>query len=122
MQMTASTRKSGSKTSFQETVICLFLLIKMKSDKPYEAYFVNQTKGKGLSQLGGSLLGFQGTQMQRGFRLCLFRGFYSPALQTLGQLNLSLKGNPRVFRLGSYVTIRHSTTFEIRWIRNKWWQ
>ena len=53
----------------------------MKSDNPYEVYFVNQAKGKGYSQLGGSLPGFQGAQMQRGFGLgSLFRGFYRTAL------------------------------------------
>ena len=73
--------KIGSKTSFQETAICLFLMIKMKSDNPYETYFVNQAKGEGYSQLRGSLSGFQGAQMQRGFGLgSLFRGFYHTAL------------------------------------------
>ena len=53
----------------------------MKSDNPYEAYFVNQAKGKGHSQLGGSLPGFQGARMQRGFGLgSLFSGFYRAAL------------------------------------------
>ena len=53
----------------------------MRSDNPYEAYFVNQAKGKGYSQLGGSLPGFQGAPMQRGFGLgSLFRGFYHTAL------------------------------------------
>ena len=53
----------------------------MKSDNPYEAYFVSQAKGKGCSQLGGSLPGFQGAQMQRGFVVgSLFRGFYHTAL------------------------------------------
>ena len=83
MQVTAfiSTWKSGSKTSFQETAICLSLLIKRKSDNPYEAYFVNQAKGKSYSQLGGSFLGFQGARMQGGFGLgSLFRGFYRTAL------------------------------------------
>ena len=53
----------------------------MKSDNPYEAHFVNQAKGEGYSHLGGSLLGFQGARMQRGFGLgSLFRGFYLTAL------------------------------------------
>ena len=75
------TTESGSKTSFHETAICLFLLIKMKSDNPYEAYIVNQTKDKGYFQVGGFLPGFQGAQRQRGFGLgSLFRGFYRTAL------------------------------------------
>ena len=41
----------------------------MNSDNPYEAYFVNQAKGKGYSQLGGYLPGFQGARMRRGFGL-----------------------------------------------------
>ena len=53
----------------------------MKSDNPYVAYFVNQAKGKGHVQLGGSLPGFQGARMQKGFGLgSLFRGFYRTAL------------------------------------------
>ena len=53
----------------------------MKSDNPYKAYFVNQAKSKGCSQLGDSLPGFQGARMQRGFRHgSLFRGFYRTAL------------------------------------------
>ena len=76
-----STQKSGSKTSLQETAICLFLPIKMKSDNPYEAYVVNHAKGTDYSHLGGSLPGFQGARMQRGFGLgSLFRGFYCTAL------------------------------------------
>ena len=85
MQATAfhfNTEKyGGSKTSFQETAICLFLLIKMKSDNSYVADFVNQVKGKGYSQLGDSLTGFQGTRMQKGFGLgSLLREFYCTAL------------------------------------------
>ena len=53
----------------------------MKSGNPYEAYFVNQAKGKGYSQLGGSLPTFQAARMQRGFGLSsLFRRFYRTAL------------------------------------------
>ena len=53
----------------------------MKSDNPYVAYFVNQAKGKGHIQLGGSLPGLQGARMQKGFRLgILFGGFYGTAL------------------------------------------
>ena len=53
----------------------------MKSDNPYEAYFVDQAKGRGYSQLRGALPGFQGAQIQRGFGLgSLFRGFYRTAL------------------------------------------
>ena len=37
---------------------CLFLLFKIKSDNPYEAYFVSQTKGKGHFQQQDSLPGF----------------------------------------------------------------
>ena len=56
-------------------------MIKMKSDNPYVAYFVNQSKGKGLDQLGGSLPRFQGARMQKGFGLgSLFRGFYHTSL------------------------------------------
>ena len=53
----------------------------MKSDNPYEAYFVNQARGKGCSQLGSSLPGFQGARLQRGFGFgSLFREFYCTAL------------------------------------------
>ena len=53
----------------------------MKSANPYVAYFVNQAKGKGHIQLGGSLPGFQGARIHKGFGLCtLFRGFYDTAL------------------------------------------
>ena len=53
----------------------------IKSDNPYQAYFVNQAKGKGYSQLGGSLPEFQGARMQRGSGLgSLFREFYRAAL------------------------------------------
>ena len=49
----------------------------MKSDNPYEAYFVDQAKGKSYSQLGAFLPGFQGARMQRGFGFgSLFRAFY----------------------------------------------
>ena len=57
------------------------ILIKMKSDNPYETYFINQAKCLGYSQLGGSLQGYQGAQMQRGFGLGgLFRVFYCTVL------------------------------------------
>ena len=55
-------------------------MINIKSDNPY-VYFVNQAKGKGCSQLGSSLPGFQDARMQIGFELgSLFRGFYCTAL------------------------------------------
>ena len=43
----------------------------MKSDNPYVAYFVNQAKGKGHIQLGGSLPGLRGARMQKGLVSCL---------------------------------------------------
>ena len=56
-------------------------MIKIKSDNPYVAYFVNQVKSKGHVQLGGSFPGFQGARMQKGFGLSsLFRGFYHTVL------------------------------------------
>ena len=53
----------------------------MKSDIPFGAYFVNQAIGKGYSELGGSLPGFQGARKQKGFGLhSLSERFYRTAL------------------------------------------
>ena len=53
----------------------------MSSDNLNVTYFVNQAKGKGHVQLGGSLPGFQDARTQKGPGLgSLFRGCYRTAL------------------------------------------
>ena len=72
----------------------LLLLIKIKSDNPYEDTLSIKPKVRAIISLGpGSLPGFQGARMQRGLGLgSLFRVFYRTALPPFAKIEAKLLG------------------------------